>query len=238
MLNRIDDLLRMAMSFGSSDLHLRAGAVPVIRVNGELRPMAGIAKLTQDETLEMAFSMMSNRQKQHFKEVYEVDIGYGVTGLGRFRVNIFQQRNSIGIVARVISDTIKNFAGLGLPPILQKIAEEQRGLILVTGTTGSGKSTTLASIVDAINAIKLAAANPNADAALLDQARNLHRKAQFMWDFVSAENSTGFHNPEYALKILAESTDMARQAQMLAAQSVNDMSLLATGTYYQPTPTP
>ena len=93
-------------------------------------------------------------------------------------------------------------------------------------------------IVDAINAIKLAAANPNADAALLDQARNLHRKAQFMWDFVSAENSTGFHNPEYALKILAESTNMARQAQMLAAQSVNDMSLLATGTYYQPTTAP
>ncbi len=76
--------------------------------------MAGISKLSQDETLEMAFSMMSNRQKQHFKEVYEVDIGYGVPGLGRFRVNIFQQRNSIGIVARVISDTIKNFAELGL----------------------------------------------------------------------------------------------------------------------------
>ena len=151
MINRIDDLLRMAMSFGSSDLHLRAGAVPVIRVNGELRPLAGVSKMTQDETLEMAFSMMSNRQKQHFKEVYEVDIGYGVTGLGRFRVNIFQQRNSIGIVARVISDTIKTFAELGLPPILQKISQEHRGLILVTGTTGSGKSTTLAAIVDAIN---------------------------------------------------------------------------------------
>jgi len=151
MINRIDDLLRMAMSFGSSDLHLRAGAVPVIRVQGELRPLAGVTKLSQDETLEMAFSMMSNRQKQHFKEVYEVDIGYGVAGLGRFRVNIFQQRNSIGIVARVISDTIKSFADLGLPPILKKISEEQRGLVLVTGTTGSGKSTTLASIVDAIN---------------------------------------------------------------------------------------
>ena len=86
---------------------------------------------------------------------------------------------------------------------------------------------------DAINAIKAAAANPNVDAALLDQARNLHRKSQFLWDFVSAENSTGFHNPEYALKILAESTDLARQAQMLAAQSVNDMELLETGTYYQ-----
>ena len=95
-------------------------------------------------------------------------------------------------------------------------------------------------IVDAIAALKLATANPNADAALLDQARNLHRKAQFLWDFVSAENSTGFHNPEYALKILAESTNLARQAQMLAAQSVNDMSLLATGIYDQmdPKPTP
>ena len=151
MLTRIDDLLRMAMSFGSSDLHLRAGSTPVIRVNGELRPMSGAAKLTQEETLEMAFSMMSNRQKQHFKEVYEVDIGYGVSGLGGFRVNIFQQRNSIGIVARVISDEIRDFAQLGLPPVLSTIADEQRGLILVTGTTGSGKSTTLAAVVDHIN---------------------------------------------------------------------------------------
>ena len=109
---------------------------------------------------------------------------------------------------------------------------------LIQEQVATTKVSTEDAIVDAINSIKSAAANPNADAALLDQARNLHRKAQFMWDFVSAENSTGFHNPEYALKILAESTDLARQAQMLAAQSVNDMSLLQTGTYYQPTPTP
>ena len=151
MPSRIDDLLRMAMSFGASDLHLRAGSFPVIRVNGELRPVAGVNRLSQDETLEMAFSMMSNRQKQHFKEAYEVDIGYGVSGLGRFRVNIFQQRNSIGIVARVISDTIKTFSELGLPPVLSRIADEQRGLILVTGTTGSGKSTTLSAMIDHIN---------------------------------------------------------------------------------------
>ncbi|MBX7055155.1 MAG: type IV pilus twitching motility protein PilT [Pyrinomonadaceae bacterium] len=151
MSTRIDDLLRMAMSFGASDLHLRAGSFPVIRVTGELKPLTGVSRLTQDETLEMAFSMMSNRQKQHFKEAYEVDIGYGVSGLGRFRVNIFQQRNSIGIVARVISDSIRGFAELGLPPILNKIADEGRGLVLVTGTTGSGKSTTLAAIVDHIN---------------------------------------------------------------------------------------
>jgi len=151
MPTRIDDLLRMAMSFGASDLHLRAGSFPVIRVTGELKPLSGVAKMTQDETLEMAFSMMSNRQKQHFKEVFEVDIGYGVSGLGRFRINIFQQRNSIGIVARVISDTIRSFSDLGLPPILNNIADENRGLILVTGTTGSGKSTTLSAIVDHIN---------------------------------------------------------------------------------------
>ena len=140
------------MSFGASDLHLRAGSTPVIRVNGELKPLAGVPKLNQDETLEMAFSMMSNRQKQHFKEVYEVDVGYGVPSLGRFRVNIFQQRGTIGIVARVISDHIRNFEELGLPPVLEKVSSEQRGLILVTGTTGSGKSTTLAAIVDHINA--------------------------------------------------------------------------------------
>ena len=154
MSSRIDDLLRMAMSFGASDLHLRAGSFPVVRVNGELKPLSGVTRLTQDETLEMAFSMMSNRQKQHFKEAYEVDIGYGVSGLGRFRVNIFQQRASIGIVARVISDRAKNFSELGLPPVLSKIADEQRGLILVTGTTGSGKSTTLASVVDRINQVR------------------------------------------------------------------------------------
>jgi nitrite reductase (cytochrome c-552) len=95
------------------------------------------------------------------------------------------------------------------------------------------KQSTEDAIIDAINAIKTASANPDADADLLNQARDLHRQAQFMWDFVSAENSTGFHNPEYALKILADSTNMARQAQMLAAQSVNDMTLLQTGTYYQ-----
>ena len=99
------------------------------------------------------------------------------------------------------------------------------------------KQATEDAIIDAINAIRLASegATVTADAELLDQARALHRKAQFMWDFVSAENSTGFHNPEYALRILAESTNYARQAQMLAAQSIGDMSLLKTGTYYPET---
>jgi nitrite reductase (cytochrome c-552) len=110
-----------------------------------------------------------------------------------------------------------------------------RRVNLIQEQVATTKQNTEDALVDAINALKAAAANPKADAELLDQARNLHRKAQFMWDFVSAENSTGFHNPEYALEILAESTNLARQAQMLAAQSVNDMSLLKTGTYYQTT---
>ena len=115
-----------------------------------------------------------------------------------------------------------------------------RRVNLIQEQVANTKIETENAVIDAITAIKLAAANPNADAALLDQARNLHRKAQFMLDFVSAENSTCFHNPEYALKILAESTNLARQAQMLAAQSVNDMSVLETGVYEKmdPKPTP
>ena len=98
------------------------------------------------------------------------------------------------------------------------------------------KQSTEDALIDALNAIKGAAANPQADADLLDQARGLHRKAQFMWDFISAENSTGFHNPEYALNVLAESTNLARQAQMLAAQSVNGIFLLeTTANMKQPT---
>ena len=111
-----------------------------------------------------------------------------------------------------------------------------RRVNLIQDQVATTKVATEDAIIDAINAIKAAAANPNADQALLDQARNLHRKAQFMWDFLSAENSTGFHNPEYALKICAEATNLARQAQMLAAQAVGDPSLLTTGTYYNAVP--
>jgi twitching motility protein PilT len=102
----------------------------------------------------MAFSMMSNRQKQKLKEVSEVDIAYSVNGLGRFRANIFQQRGSVSIVLRVIPDQSRSTAALGLPPVIDKIAEERRGLILVTGATGSGKSTTLAAMIDRINATR------------------------------------------------------------------------------------
>src|SRR5436305_9509909 len=148
---RIDDLLRVAAQFGASDLHCKAGSQPFMRIGGELRPILNAPRLTQEDTLDMAFSMMSNRQKQRFKEVSEADIAYGVSGLGRFRANIFQQRGTVGMVLRVIPDKVRTITELGLPPVIERIAEEQRGLILVTGTTGSGKSTTLAAMIDYLN---------------------------------------------------------------------------------------
>jgi twitching motility protein PilT len=151
---KIDELLRAATHFGASDLHCKAGSQPFMRIGGELRPVASAPRLTQEDTLDMAFSMMSNRQKQRFKEVSEADIAYGVSGLGRFRANIFQQRGTVGMVLRVIPDRVRTVTELGLPPVVERIADEQRGLILVTGTTGSGKSTTLAALIDHINATR------------------------------------------------------------------------------------
>lgn len=148
---KIDDLLRIATGYNASDLHIKAGSQPFIRVSGELKPMIEAPRMTRDDTLDMAFSMMSNKQKQRFKDTSEVDIAYGVSGLGRFRVNIFQQRGTVGMVLRVIPDKVRTVAELGLPPVIEKIAAEQRGLILVTGATGSGKSTTLAAMIDLIN---------------------------------------------------------------------------------------
>jgi twitching motility protein PilT len=151
---KIDDLLRVACSQSASDLHLKVGAFPFMRIGGELHPIENAPRLKPEDTLDMAFSIMSNRQKQRFKEISEVDIGYGVSGLGRFRANIFQQRGTVSIVLRVIPDMTKSAAQLGLPPVIDKIAEERRGLILVTGATGSGKSTTLAAMIDCINSMR------------------------------------------------------------------------------------
>ncbi|QUV79762.1 type IV pilus twitching motility protein PilT [Chloracidobacterium thermophilum] len=147
----IDTLLALACSKGASDLHIKAGSHPFIRVNGELMPLVDVPRLSPEDTLAMAFSIMNNRQKQRFKDACEVDIAYGVSGLGRFRCNVFQQRGAVGMVFRVIPMTIRSVSELQLPPVIEKIAEERRGLVLVTGTTGSGKSTTLAAIIDCIN---------------------------------------------------------------------------------------
>jgi twitching motility protein PilT len=147
----IDDLLRIAMERKSSDLHLKVGNYPHVRVDGELVPLTDQPRISAEDMLNMAFSMMSNRQKQKFKESAELDMAYGVAGLGRFRVNVFQQRGNVGLVLRVIPTKIRALEELYLPKIIEHICDEQRGMVLVTGVTGSGKSTTLAAMVDRIN---------------------------------------------------------------------------------------
>ena len=150
----IDELLRRAVEQKASDLHLKVGNHPYLRVDGVMNPQADVSRVTPEEMLSMAFSMMTNRQKQKFKETAELDMAYGVAGLGRFRVNVFQQRGNVGMVLRVIPTKIRTADELNLPRVIEKICEEQRGLVLVTGTTGSGKSTTLAAMVDRINSTR------------------------------------------------------------------------------------
>jgi twitching motility protein PilT len=147
----IDDLLRTAIERHASDLHLKVGNHPCLRIDGDLAPMTEQPRVTAEDMLGMAFSMMSNRQKQKFKENAELDMAYGVAGLGRFRVNVFQQRGNVGVVLRVIPTKIRALEELHLPRIVERICDEPRGLVLVPGVTGSGKSTTLAAMIDRIN---------------------------------------------------------------------------------------
>jgi twitching motility protein PilT len=153
---QIDDLLKAASAKGASDLHLKVGAYPMMRVSGALIPVSEDARLTNDDTLAMGSAIMSADQRERFTKTQEVDLAYSVRGLGRFRCNIFQQRGTMGLVLRVIPTKILSIDDLLLPPVLRRIAEEERGLVLVTGTTGSGKSTTLASMIDHVNASRCA----------------------------------------------------------------------------------
>ncbi len=147
----LDTLLRIMIKKGASDMHLKVGTFPHVRINGELLPLGDQGKLEKEECLMMAFSIMNNRQKERFRDANEVDVGYGVQGLGRFRMNVFQQRGNVSVAIRAIPSTIATFEELYLPRIIESIACEPRGLILVTGTTGSGKSTTIASMLNYIN---------------------------------------------------------------------------------------
>jgi twitching motility protein PilT len=150
----INDLLKIAVERKASDLHLKVGSHPVIRVDGDLLSLSELKRLMQEDTIAMAFSIMNARQKQRFKEEFELDIAYAVPGLGRFRCNVFQQRGAVGLVLRVIPARIQSIRELMLPVVLEKICEERRGLILCTGTTGSGKSTSLAAMIDYINSTR------------------------------------------------------------------------------------
>jgi twitching motility protein PilT len=150
----IDTFLRTACEDNASDLHLKVGNHPYIRVDGELRPLIQYPRISPEDMLDFAFSIMTDRQKQRFREKTELDMPYGIPGLARFRVNIFQQRGNVGMVFRVIPTNIRTFEELSLPRTLVKICQETRGLVILAGTTSCGKSTTLASMVDHINSTR------------------------------------------------------------------------------------
>ncbi len=144
-------ICRAATGAGASDVHLKAGSPPLQRVAGQLEALPRATALDKDQCAKMAWEIMSKGQRERFKRSNDIDFSWAVPGLGRFRVNVFRQRQQIGMVLRAIPSKVKTIRELELPVILEKIAAEPRGLVLVTGTTGSGKSTTLAALVEEIN---------------------------------------------------------------------------------------
>ena len=146
----LSDLLRKMIEQGGSDLHITTNSSPMVRVHGFLRPL-DYAELTPAETKQLAYSVLTDAQKHRFEETLELDFSFGIKGLSRFRANLFNQRGAVSAVFRAIPYDIRSFEDLGLPSVVQSLCEKPRGLILVTGPTGSGKSTTLAAMIDKVN---------------------------------------------------------------------------------------
>jgi twitching motility protein PilT len=146
----LPDLLKATRDLGGSDLHLAIGSAPLVRVNGQLQRLAHDV-LTPEATRSLAYSVLTDLQQRKFEEALELDMAFGLRGIGRFRCNVFNQKGAVGAVFRLIPEQIKTLEELGLPPVLAELADRPRGLVLVTGPTGSGKSTTLAAMLDWVN---------------------------------------------------------------------------------------
>ena len=146
----LPDLLKATLELGGSDLHLSIGCPPQVRVDGELKRLE-YGDLTPELTKALAYSVLTDAQKKKFEEQWELDLAFGLRGVGRFRCNVFNQKGAVGAVYRLIPERIRALEELGLPPVLSELADRPRGLVLVTGPTGSGKSTTLAAMIDRIN---------------------------------------------------------------------------------------
>ncbi|MBI4446751.1 MAG: PilT/PilU family type 4a pilus ATPase [Acidobacteria bacterium] len=147
----LKSLLQRAVERKASDLHLKSGALPHLRVNGELFPLANTAVVSKEDAFDLVDHLLNSHQKEVLARKLEVDLSFGGDGLGRFRLAVFHQRTTLSLVFRVIPDTVPTMRELNLPEVLEEIAEEPRGLVLVTGTTGSGKSTCLAAMIRQIN---------------------------------------------------------------------------------------
>ena len=151
MAANIGELLQILVERGASDLHVTTGTYPQIRVAGRLVPLTEFEVLTPQDTQRLAYSVLNESQKQRFEEQNELDLSFGIQDLARFRCNVYRQRGAVGAAIRVIPYKIRPFEDLGLPRIVQELADRPKGLVLVTGPTGSGKSTTLAAMIDKIN---------------------------------------------------------------------------------------
>ncbi|MCY7348856.1 MAG: type IV pilus twitching motility protein PilT [Pyrinomonadaceae bacterium] len=147
----LPDLLRRMTDLGGSDLHITTNSAPQVRVHGHLAPLDGFGAFSPSDTKRLAYSVLTDAQKHRFEENLELDFSFGLKGMSRFRANLFNQKGAVGCVFRAIPYEIKTFKDLGLPPVVSDMCKKPRGLILVTGPTGSGKSTTLASMIDKIN---------------------------------------------------------------------------------------
>jgi twitching motility protein PilT len=145
------DLLTIMIERGASDLHVTTGTYPQIRQNGKLQPLTEFEQLSPQDTQRLAYSVLNEGQKQKFEEDNELDLSFGIQGLARFRCNVYRQRGAVAAAIRVIPIKIRTFGDLNLPPIVEQMADKPKGLVLVTGPTGSGKSTTLAAMIDKIN---------------------------------------------------------------------------------------
>lgn len=150
MASNLYELLQLMIERGASDIHITTGSPPQLRINGKLTPV-GSTPLTSAETKQMCYSILTEAQKHRFEEENELDLSFGVKGLSRFRANLFVQRGAVSAAIRSIPFQLKTFEELGLPPVARELVKKPRGLILVTGPTGSGKSTTLAAMIDRIN---------------------------------------------------------------------------------------
>src|SRR6058998_2594283 len=145
------DLLQILVDRGGSDLHITSGTYTQLRITGRLTQLTQFEQLTPQDTQRLAYSILNETQKQKFEEESELDLSFGIQGLARFRCNVFRQRGAVGAAIRLIPYKIRSFDELGLPPIVQQLADRPKGLVLVTGPTGSGKSTTLAAMIDKVN---------------------------------------------------------------------------------------
>ena len=217
----LEDLLRTMVDRGGSDLHLTAGSPPRIRVDGELMPLE-MDKLVPESSQQMVYSILNNEQIAKFEKNLELDLSFGISGLGRFRVNVFQQRGAVGAVMRIIPWEVKSVKDLGLPQrLVEQLCMLPKGLILITGATGSGKSTTLAAMVDYINCTR------NSHIVTIeDPIEFVHRNKKCL--FNQREVGTDTHSFPAALRsVLREDPDVILIGEMRDMETIESALTLA-----------